>query len=115
MVQVLPRNVRSRSEAASLTTVNTVYYTCPVGYHAQITRIVLSNKNASNKTTTLKWYHEEDSTTHTIIGAVSQAGNSVINYDFDLHMGAGDRLEASTETNSTVTLLFSYHEEYVGG
>ena len=115
MVQVLPRNVRTRSEAASLTTVNTVYYTCPVGYRASITRIVLSNKNASNKTTTLKWYHEEDSTTHTIIGAVAQAGNSVINYDFDLHMGAGDRLEASTETNSTVTLLFSYHEEYVGG
>ena len=114
MVQVLPRNVRSRSEAASLTTVNTVYYTCPVGYHSQINRIILSNSNASNKTTTLKWYHKEDNTTHTIIGAVVQSGNSVTNYDFDLHMGAEDRLEASTETNATVTLLFSYHEEYVG-
>lgn len=114
MVQVLPRNVRSRSNGASLTTVNTAYYTCPVGYNAQINRIILSNSSVSIKTTTLIWYHKEDNTTHTIIGAVSQAGNSVTNYDFDLHMSAGDRLEASTETDSTVTLLFSYHEEYVG-
>ena len=115
MVQVLPRNVRSRSEAASLTTVNTVYYTCPVGYSTQVNRIILSNGSNSNKTTTLKWYHKEDNTTYPIINAVVQIGNSVINYDFDLHMGAEDRLEASTETNATVTLLFSYHEEYVGG
>ena len=114
MVQVLPRNIRSRSKAASLTTVNTIYYTCPVGYSTQVNRIVLSNGSNSNKTTTLKWYHKEEDTTHLIINAVVQAGNSVINYAFDLHMGAGDRLEASTETDATVTLLFSYHEEYIG-
>jgi len=91
MVQVLPRNIRSRSKAASLTTVNTIYYTCPVGYSTQV-----------------------KDTTHPIINAVVQSGNSVINYDFDLHMGAGDRIEASTEADSTVSLLIAYHEEYIG-
>jgi len=114
MVQVLPRNIRSRSKAASLTTVNTIYYTCPVGFSTQVNRIILSNGSNSNKTTTLQWYHKEDDTTHPIINAVVQIGNSVINYDFDLHMGAGDRIEASTEENSTVSLLISYHEEYIG-
>jgi len=114
MVQVLPRNIRSRSKAASLTTVNTIYYTCPVGYSTQVNRLILSNGSNSNKTTTLQWYHKEDDTTHPIINAVVQIGNSVINYDFDLHMGAGDRIEASTEENSTVSLLIAYHEEYIG-
>lgn len=115
MVQILPRNIRRRSTAATLTAVNTVYYTCPAGYNSQITRIILSNGSNNNETATVKWYNKEYNTTYTIINAITLAGNSATNFDFDLHMGSEDRLEASTATGSSVTILFSYDEEYVGG
>jgi hypothetical protein len=114
MVQVIPRNSRKRSTAATLTTVSAVYYTCPVGYLTQITRIIISNGSNSTQTATLRWYHKEDDTTYTIINAVTLAGNSATNFDFDLHMGSEDRLEAFTAAGTAVTILFSYHEEYVG-
>ncbi len=114
MVQVLPRNIRSRSTAATLTTVSAVYYTCPIGYHTQINRIILSNGSTSNQKATLNWYNKEDNTTYTIINDISLAGNSATNFDFDLHMGSEDRLEAFTASGTSVTVLFSYHEEYIG-
>jgi hypothetical protein len=114
MVQILPRNVRKRSTAATLTTVSIVYYTCPVGYNTQINRIILSNGSNSNQNATLSWYNKEDNTTYTIINAINLAGNSATNFDFDLHMGSEDRLEAFTAAGTSVTVLFSYDEEYVG-
>lgn len=84
-------------------------YTCPPNTVALVSSFLLSNSSGSNVNVTVLLYHSEDDTTHTLLGAVKVAGNSVI-FPFDgqeFFMKAGDVIKVYDATGSVVHATIS--------
>lgn len=85
-------------------------YTCPPNTVAEVSAFLLSNSSGSNVDVTVLLYHVEDNTSHTLLGGVRIAGNSII-FPFDgqnFYMKAGDKLKvydnSGSATHATVSV-----------
>ena len=77
------------------TTADTIIYTVPNNFSSHIEHLLISNNDSSTRNYTLKWYHADDTTTHTILS---------------LH--AGDKVIVAANTANTITATVSTEEFY---
>lgn len=97
------------------TTADTIIYTVPNNFSSHIEHLLISNNDSSTRNYTLKWYHADDTTTHTILSNHSLAGgtfDSVFTVDKPLYLHAGDKVIVAANTANTITATVSTEEFY---
>ena len=104
------------TEAVPLTTTSdTDIYVVPANFSSHVQHFFISNNNSSNINYTLKFYHADDSTTHTLLDthAVSGKGmESVFTVDKPFFLHAGDKLIVAAGTANELVATISVEEFY---
>ena len=97
------------------TTADTVVYTVPNNFSSHVQHLFISNNDTSTRNYTLKWYHADDATTHTILSGHALSGgtfDSVFTADKQLFLHQGDILYVAAATANTLTVTVSVEEFY---
>lgn len=100
---------------ALTTTADTIIYTVPNNFSSHIEHLLISNNDSSTRNYTLKWYHADDTTTHTILSNHALSGgtfDSVFTVDKPLYLHAGDKVIVAAGTANTITATVSAEEFY---
>ena len=104
------------SESKALTnTSDTDIYVVPNNFSSHVEHFLISNNDTSTRNYTLKWYHADDATTHTILNNHSLSGatfESVFTIDKPLFLHAGDKLIVAAGTANTLTVVVAAEEFY---
>lgn len=104
------------TESVSLTTTSqTTIYTVPSNYSAVVRLLIVSNTDSSNRNVTIRWYHADDASTHTILGNHAVSGNSyevVLDANRPLYLHAGDIFYATAGTANLLETTISVEEYY---
>lgn len=103
-------NSKYFTDSVSLTTTNdTDVYVVPANFSSHIEHFFISNNHSSSDSYTLKFYHADDNTTHTILSSHSLDGKSmesVFTVDKPFFLHAGDKLiVAATNANRLVATV----------
>ena len=109
-------NSKFFTESIALTTTSdTDVYVVPANFSSHVEHLFVSNNDTSTRNYTVKWYHADDATTHTILLSHSLAGSSydsVFTVDKPLYLHAGDKLIVAAGTADTLTITVSAEEFY---
>jgi hypothetical protein len=109
-------NSKFFTESVALTTTSdTDIYVVPNNFSSHIEHLLVSNNDSSTRNYTLKWYHADDATTHTILSGHALAGgtlDSVFTVDKPLYLHAGDKVIVAATTANTLTVTISTEEFY---
>ena len=109
-------NSKFFTDSMSLTTISdTVVYTVPSNFSSHVEHLFVSNNDTAARNFTVKWYHADDATTHTILLNHALAGStyeSVFTIDKPLYLHAGDRLIVAAGTADTLTVTVSAEEYF---
>ncbi len=104
------------TEAVSLTTTSdTDIYEVPSNFSSHVEHFFISNNNSSNINYTLKFYHKDDNTTHTLLDTHAVTGKgmeSVFTVDKPLFLHAGDKLIVAAGTANELVATISVEEFY---
>jgi len=104
------------TESADLTTTSqTLIYTVPNNYSAIVRALIIANTDTSNRNITLKWYHADDTTTHSILEGHAITGSSyeaVINDNVPLYLHSGDKVYITANTANTIVTTISVEEYF---
>lgn len=104
------------TESTSLTTTSdTDVYVVPNNFSSHVEHFFISNNDNSNQTYTLKFYHFDDNTTHTLLdghAANSKATESIFTVDKPLYLHAGDKLIVAATTANSLVVTVSAEEFY---
>jgi len=104
------------TESVDLTTTDdTDIYVVPNNYSAHVEHFFISNNHSSSDSYTLKFYHADDNTTHTILNSHSLDGKSIESVftttkPFFLH--AGDKLIVAATNANRLVATVSVEEHY---
>lgn len=86
----------------------TIVYTVPKGCKAIATLLFISNSTGSNKTVNAVWHDKSEGDDIVILGSTTLDANKFIQfYDGRLVMDEFDYLKVTTETGSTMSVLFT--------
>jgi hypothetical protein len=109
-------NSKFFTESKSLTTTaDTDIYVVPNNFSSHIEHLLVSNSDTSTRNYTLKWYHADDATTHTILSGHALSGgtfDSVFTVDKPLYLHAGDKVIVAATTANTLIVTVSVEEFY---
>jgi len=109
-------NSKFFTESVDLTTTSdTDIYVVPNNFSSHVAHFLISNNDSSTRNYTLKWYHADDATTHTILSGHSLSGgtfDSVFTVDKPLYLHAGDKLIVAANTANTLIVTISTEEFY---
>jgi len=104
------------TESVSLAnTSDTDIYIVPKNFSSHVEHFLVSNNDTSTRSYTLKWYHADDATTHTILSGHALSGStfdSVFTVDKPLYLHAGDKIIVAAATANTLTVTVSAEEFY---
>jgi hypothetical protein len=103
---------KSRTVAKQLTTSNSVIYTVPARYNAEITSIIISNNTSSAVTFSLDWYDTASSTYYTVAKITPVIANGVIQITDGFYLQSGDSFRGLASTNSAITVTVRTEEDY---
>lgn len=111
---IVDRASKYYTESVSLTTTaDTDVYTVPANFSSHVEHFFISNNNSSNINYTLKFYHSDDDTTHTILDSHAVAGKgmeSVFTVDKPLYLHTGDKLIVAAGTANELVATVSVEE-----
>jgi len=104
------------TESVSLTTTSdTDIYVVPNNFSSHIEHFFVSNNSSGSVDYTLKFYHKDDNTTHTILDNHSVDGKSfesVFTVDKPLFLHAGDKLIVAAGSANKLVVTTSTEEFY---
>ena len=104
------------TEAVSLTTTSdTDIYEVPANHSSHVEHFFISNNGSSNVTYSLKFYHKDDNTTHTLLdghAATSKGIESIFTIDKPIYLHAGDKLIVAADTANALVVTVSTEELY---
>ena len=107
-------NSKFFTEAVALTTTSdTDIYVVPNNFSSHVEHFFISNNNTSNIDYTLKFYHADDNTTHTLLNNHAVAGKgmeSVFTVDKPIYLHAGDKLIVAAGTANQLVVTVSVEE-----
>jgi hypothetical protein len=107
-------NSKFFTESVALTTTNdTDIYVVPANFSSHVEHFFISNNNSSNVDYTLKFYHADDNTTHTLLDTHAVAGKgmeSVFTVDKPFYLHAGDKLIVAAGTANVLVATVSAEE-----
>jgi hypothetical protein len=111
---IVDRASKYYTESVSLTTTaDTDVYTVPANFSSHVEHFFISNNDSSNIDYTLKFYHSDDDTTHTILDNHAVAGKgmeSVFTVDKPLYLHTGDKLIVAAGTANELVATISVEE-----
>ena len=111
---IVDRASKYYTESVSLTTTaDTDVYTVHANFSSHVEHFFISNNNSSNVSYTLKFYHSDDDTTHTILDTHAVAGKgmeSVFTVDKPLYLHTGDKLIVAAGTANELVATVSVEE-----
>lgn len=109
-------NSKYHTASVSLTTTSdTDIYVVPNNFSSHIEHFFVSNNNSGSVNYTLKFYHKDDNTTHTILDTHAVDGKSfesVFTVDKPLFLHAGDKLIVAAGTANKLVVTTSAEEHY---
>lgn len=109
-------NSKYHTHSVSLTTTSdTDIYVVPDNFSAHVEHFFISNNNSGGVDYTLKFYHKDDNTTHTILNNHSVDGKSfesVFTVDKPLFLHAGDKLIVAAGTANKLVVTTSAEEHF---
>ena len=107
-------NSKFFTESVALTTTSdTDIYVVPANFSSHVEHFFISNNNSSNVDYTLKFYHADDNTTHTLLDTHAVAGKgmeSVFTVDKPIYLHAGDKLIVAAGTANKLVATVSTEE-----
>ena len=110
------QNSKYFTEATSLTTTSdTDVYVVPANFSAHVEHFFVSNNSSGGVDYTLKFYHADDATTHTILDTHSVDGKSfesVFTVDKPMFLHAGDKLIVAAGSANKLVATVSVEEHY---
>lgn len=112
MTTVLSPRLKSKGTTLPANTA-TVIYECPARFTAKVDLVFITNTGSGNKTVTLEWYDDTDSTWYYILaGYIVSAYSFVKLSDGYLVMNTGDKLRATSEAGSSMSTIVSVEEYF---
>jgi len=100
----------------NLTTTNdTDVYVVPANYSSHVEHFFISNNTSGGVSYTLKFYHKDDNTTHTLLNNHSVAGKSIesiFTIDKPFYMHTGDKLIVAAGSANDLVVSVSAEEFY---
>lgn len=109
-------NSKYHTESVSLTTTSdTDIYVVPDNFSSHVEHFFISNNNSGGVDYTLKFYHKDDNTTHTILNNHSVDGKSfesVFTVDKPIFLHAGDKLIVAAGTANALVVTTSAEEHF---
>lgn len=107
-------NSKFFTESVSLTTTNdTDIYVVPANFSSHIEHFFISNNSSGSVDYTLKFYHADDNTTHTILDNHAVDGKtfeSVFTVDKPMFLHAGDKLIVAADSANKLVATVSAEE-----
>ena len=91
-----------------------VLYTCPPNFSAHVHFLLISSGIQANKKISIQFYHQEDTTYHYLVNALSMASNAiqqVINGNF-ITLHPGDKIVCFTDTVNDFDVTMSAEEYF---
>ena len=109
-------NSKYHTHSVSLTTTSdTDIYVVPDNFSSHVEHFLVSNNTSGGVGYTLKFYHKDDNTTHTILDNHSVSGKSfesVFTVDKPLFLHAGDKLIVAANTANALVVTTSTEEHF---
>ena len=109
-------NSKYHTHSVSLTTTSdTDIYVVPDNFSSHIEHFLVSNNDSGGVNYTLKFYHKDDNTTHTLLDTHSVSGKSfesVFTVDKPLFLHAGDKIIVAAGTANKLVVTVSTEEHF---
>ena len=107
-----PSNFHTHSVSLT-TTSDTDCYVVPNNFSSHVEHFFISNNNSGGISYTLKFYHKDDNTTHTLLSSHSVDGKSmesIFTIDKPFYMHEGDKLIVAAATANALVVSVSAEE-----
>lgn len=102
-----------RATAGQLTTSNQDIYVAPSQYHSRITSILISNASSSQRTVSMDWYDNTDSTWHSMLSGTPIPANGIVQITDSIHLDKSDKIRALASASSSITVTITAEETYL--